>query len=144
MGGVPPKPADQRARRNKDPIVGRTIAITPDRQPPLPPKMPDGEQWPLQTRRWWKMWRNSPLSSEFIDADWTFLLDTAVIHGKLWNGDTSVAAELRLRVAKFGMTAEDRARLRITFAAADKAESDGGTSSHGSARERRSGLKAVD
>ena len=34
-----------------------------------------------------------------------------------------MAAELRLRVAKFGATPEDRARLRIQFAQADEADS---------------------
>lgn len=39
-----------------------------------------------------------------------------------WAGDTKLAGELRLRVAKFGATPEDRARLKIQFAAADEAE----------------------
>ena len=36
-----------------------------------------------------------------------------------------LTGELRLRVAKFGATPEDRARLRITFAVADSAEAGG-------------------
>lgn len=55
-------------------------------------------------------------------TDWSFLLDTALIHARFWSGDPSVAGELRLRVAKFGATLEDRARLRIMFADADKAD----------------------
>jgi len=31
----------------------------------------------------------------------------------LWTGTTSVAAELRLRVAKFGASPEDRLRLKL-------------------------------
>ena len=69
------------------------------------------------------MWVESPLASTFSESDWSFLMDTAVLHHQLWDmGDTSVMAELRIRVAKFGATPEDRARLRIQFAQADDAE----------------------
>jgi len=68
------------------------------------------------------MWRNSPQAIDFIDSDWSFLLDTAILHNLLWqNFDddkiaAKVSAELRIRVAKFGATPEDRARLRMQFA----------------------------
>jgi hypothetical protein len=38
----------------------------------------------------------------------------------LWSGNGSVAAELRLRVAKFGATPEDRLRLRMQIAEPDQ------------------------
>jgi hypothetical protein len=62
------------------------------------------------------------LSVAFTATDWSELMDTTVLHAQFWSGDTKVAPELRLRVAKFGATAEDRARLRITFAHADDAD----------------------
>lgn len=68
------------------------------------------------------MWGESPLSAEFTQTDWSELLDTAVLHAQFWRGRLALASELRLRVAKFGATPEDRARLRITFATADQAE----------------------
>lgn len=80
--------------------------------------------WPTMTRRWWKMWGESPLSAEYTETDWSFLLDTAYLHALYWKGDFRQAAELRLRVAKFGATPEDRARLRIQFAVADNLEDD--------------------
>ena len=80
--------------------------------------------WPTVTRRWWKMWGESPLSAEYTETDWSFLLDTAYLHAQYWKGDSRVASELRLRVAKFGATPEDRARLRIQFAVADTLEDD--------------------
>ncbi len=100
----------------------RVIASAPVEQPPLPEVMPGGDQWPEQTRIWWQMWKVDPLSAEFRATDWADLLDTAVVHGRFWSGETKLAGELRLRVAKHGATAEDRARLRITFAAADQAD----------------------
>ncbi|RTE50434.1 hypothetical protein EKN07_04170 [Actinobaculum sp. 352] len=70
------------------------------------------------------MWRRSPLAPSFSEMDWAFLLDTALLHQQLWaSGDTRVLPELRLRVAKFGATPEDRARLRVQFAQADVSES---------------------
>jgi hypothetical protein len=100
----------------------RIVQSEPVKQPPLPDEMPDTRPWPEQTRVWWNMWRDDPLSAEFRATDWADLLDTAVIHGLFWWGDAKLAGELRLRVAKHGATQEDRARLRITFAAADKAD----------------------
>lgn len=78
--------------------------------------------WPSVTKRWWKMWGESPLSAEYTETDWAFLMDTAYLHALYWKGDHKVAGELRLRVAKFGATPEDRARLRIQFAVADTLE----------------------
>jgi hypothetical protein len=119
MPGPAPKPADQRARRNKDPIPVRVVEVTSAPQP----KLPKGVDWHPQTLAWWKMWGDSPLSDSFTANDWNELVDTAIIHSAFWNGDVKLAGELRLRVAKFGATPEDRARLRITFATADTAES---------------------
>jgi hypothetical protein len=65
---------------------------------------------------------DSPLSNEFTAPDWSELLDAARLHAEYWRGNPKVAAELRLRVAKFGATPEDRARLRIQFAMASHAE----------------------
>jgi hypothetical protein len=61
---------------------------------------------------WWETWRTSAQAAEFTSTDWDFLLDTALYHSKLWSGDIKAGTELRLRVAKFGATPEDRARLR--------------------------------
>lgn len=126
MAGRGPAPKDPsvRARRNKPPAAERIIEVTPDEQPQLPELMPSGDPWPAQTVSWWQMWAKSPLSSHFTSTDWSELLDTAVLHGAYWSGSISVAAELRQRVAKFGATPEDRARLRIQFAVADKSEAE--------------------
>lgn len=77
------------------------------------PELPESIQWPDATRAWWNTWRASPLAQTFKATDWDFLLDTALLHGQFWSGDLSVAGELRLRVAKFGATPEDRARLKL-------------------------------
>ncbi|MGC0365017.1 hypothetical protein ABH922_003001 [Rhodococcus sp. 27YEA15] len=154
MAGRGPQPKDpsKRARSNKDPLGLRVIHAEPVDQPDLPEfdiqVKVDGELiaqtfvWPERTREWWRMWADSPLSAEFTSTDWSELLDTAVLHARFWNGDVKMAGELRLRVAKFGATPEDRARLRITFAQADEAD-EKRIRPGAQARSRRGPLKAV-
>ena len=142
--GPPPKSPEKRARRNKGSDV-HVIVSEPVPQPALPKRMPNGDPWPEITRAWWRMWGKDPLAAEFRATDWAELRDTAAIHGAYWSGDLKMAGELRLRTAKFGATAEDRARLRITYAAADEADEKRRTSRVGAdVRGRYKGLKAVD
>jgi len=152
--GPAPKDPAKRARTNSDPM-GRTVYIaSPVEQPELPEfdvqVESDGELisvrfvWPEATRRWWATWGAEPMARDFTATDWDFLLDTALLHAKVWGfGDLKFLPELRLRVAKMGATAEDRARLRITYAAADEADEKRDRSRPSSARERRGPLKAV-
>lgn len=136
MAGNGPAPKDprKRARGNKD--IAPVRYIQPARvvvQPDLPefeveirPK--DGEPymvpyvWPEATRGWWAMLADHPLVGEFFEADWAYLLDTALIHAGFWKGNLSLAGELRLREAKYGFTPEDRAKLRIFSASAVEGE----------------------
>lgn len=131
--GPAPKSGDRRARRNSDATPTTILRFEEAEQPDLP----DGFPWPDATLEWWEMWRDSPQAEHFGSTDWSFLLDTAILHANLWgNGDTTVLAELRIRVAKFGATPEDRARLRMQFAEADEADSRRPEPSRSSARER--------
>lgn len=75
--------------------------------------LPKDIAWHPRTKSWWQNWRTSPLAQTFTDADWDFLLDTALLHSEMWNGETKLAAEIRLRVSAFGSTPEARLRLRI-------------------------------
>lgn len=129
--GPAPKPREARARRNKDTVPLKIIDLcnVKEVQPALPDlTVPDTDGnpvpfvWPERTRQWWDMWAESPLSKDFTGADWDYLIDTALIHAQYWLGQVQLAGELRLRVAKFGQTPEDRQRLRIQFANADESE----------------------
>lgn len=131
MAGRGPQPKDSgtKRRRNKDPMGMRIIEIEPISQPALPTVYfhnEEGERkrfyWPTVTKAWWKMWKDSPLSEDFTETDWSELRDTALLHARFWMGETKVASEIRLRTAKFGATPEDRARLRIQFAVAENIE----------------------
>lgn len=151
MAGRGPAPKANKARRNAELMALRVITAEPVEQPELPEfdvtLEVDGQLvsqqfvWPERTRVWWQMWADSPLSADFTSTDWSELLDTALLHARFWNGDHKVASELRLRVAKFGATPEDRARLRIQFAAADEAD-EKRTKPASGARQRRGPLTA--
>lgn len=107
--GPAPKDPSQRVRRNlTDPLK----VVVADGQL-HGPELPETFEWPAATVAWWETWRRSAQARTFTDTDWSFLLDTAPLHAEYWLGDRSVAGELRLRVAKFGATPEDRMRLKI-------------------------------
>ena len=153
MAGRGPAPKGNAARRNADPLGLRIITASPTAQPELPDFdvtiEVDGQltstpfAWPERTRQWWTMWAESPLATEFTSTDWSELMDTAVLHARLWTGDHKVAGELRLRVAKFGATPEDRARLRIQFAQADEADERRTKPKGGASRARRGPLTSA-
>jgi hypothetical protein len=118
--GPAPKDPSRRARANHDPIPQTILKFVPGEQPFLPAD----HDWHDQTVVWWRMWGESEIAKTFTAADWQFLLDTARLHTAFWNGALGAAPELRQRVAKFGATPEDRARLRIFFASADRGDAD--------------------
>lgn len=114
--GPAPKDPDQRRRRNDSAPM---TVVTADGES-YGPELPDSFEWPDATVAWWKTWRECAMASKFTDTDWSFLLDTAVLHAEFWLGNRSLAGELRLRAAKFGATPEDRARLKIEIGDPDK------------------------
>lgn len=115
--GPAPKDPSRRHRRHTDPIPTTVVS---DDDEVRGPELPEGIDWPAPTRAWWDTWRRSPQAQTLTATDWDFLTDTALLHARFWSGDEKVAAELRLRVAKFGATPEDRARLRMQVGQPDE------------------------
>lgn len=109
--GPAPKDPSQRRRRNTPPAPAVMVTIDDELRGM---DLPEGVEWPAATLHWWQTWRESAQAQAFTPTDWDFLLDTALLHAEMWSGNGGVAAELRLRVAKFGATPEDRARLRLS------------------------------
>lgn len=115
MAGRGPAPTKDRSERVRPgSSVAKTVVVSGDGEV-RGPDLPGSFDWPAQTQAWWETWRSSPQATTFSDTDWGFLLDTALLHAELWAGNGAVAAELRLRVAKFGATPEDRMRLRMSI-----------------------------
>lgn len=113
MAGRGPAPKDTLSRVRDQRRREADLTVVADDGKIHGPELPDAFEWPAVTLTWWETWRRSPQAQTFTDTDWSFLLDTAVMHAEFWLGNRALAAELRLRVAKFGATPEDRARLKI-------------------------------
>lgn len=92
------------------------LPFLPNAMQPDPENPTVREQWHPQTVRWWQNWRESPQSTRMATmTDWDFLLDTALMHHISWlsgGRNSERSAEIRIRVAKFGATVEDRMRLK--------------------------------
>ncbi len=90
--------------------------------------LPDGEAWHPQTVALWADLRRSPLMRDEPALTWSYLLDTAALHHRLWaHGEYRHAPELRLRLAKIAATPEDRQRMKIKIA--ERVPADGRPSS---------------
>ena len=107
--GPVPKPANQVARRNNK-NMQRCLEVEPISQPPLP------EDADPRAIEWWECWKDHPLASSFTLLEWETLRLALPFYCAGLDGD-SRAAETFLKItAKFGLTTEDRLRLRITTA----------------------------
>lgn len=112
MPGRGPAPKKERTRPNDTARRSAEFTRLPVDSELRGPDLPAGD-WHPRTLDWWMTWRQSPMAATLIDADWSFLLDTALLHSEMWNGKAQHAAEIRLRVGKLAGTPEDRLRLRI-------------------------------
>lgn len=138
--GPPPKDPKKRARGNKDPIASTTLRF--ERVPP--PSLPSRYVGNEEVERWWQTWTDSPQADILGSTDWQGLLDTLPLVAAYYDGDLKQAAEIRLRVAAYGATPADRARLRMTFASADEADAKRRHETTGdTARERYAQLRVV-
>lgn len=145
--GPAPKPTRSRPRDN----VAReeaTVVLTDDGElhgPELPEGvLPDGQDWHPQTVALWNALRRNPLLANEPELGWQFLIDTALMHSVMWSkGRWEFASEVRLRVAKYGATPEDRQRLKIKVATpGDAAPAEPQTPAAAAARRR--GLRIAD
>lgn len=117
MAGRGPAPKDPSERRRRN-VVAPTVTVVDDGEV-RGPELPEDIDWHPQTLAWWESMRTAPQAQTYTEADWSFLVDTAVLHSEFWLGNRALAPELRLRVAKFGVTPEDRARLKISVGKPD-------------------------
>lgn len=66
-------------------------------------ELPDILDWPERTRDWWGAWVESPITKDWDQLTWEYLLDTALLHATVWgSGDMSKLGELRARVERLG------------------------------------------
>lgn len=114
--GVPPDPDAKRKRTHPDQVPATQLE---EAEEPLGPELPETRQWLPETRAWWETWRRSPQAKLFLDTDWQSLLETAYLVELIWdpelgaNTQLRAAAEVRLRVERWGATFADRLKLRM-------------------------------
>mgnify|MGYP000853176226 FL=1 len=115
MAGRGPAPKASRVRKSDEPVFDVLAESGEVHGPDLPDDaLPEGEQWHPQTVRLWDALRRFPLLANEPELGWQFLIDTALMHHTMWTkGRWEFASEVRLRVAKYGATPEDRMRLKI-------------------------------
>jgi hypothetical protein len=68
-----------------------------------------------RTRDWWKAVSSMPHCALWIESDWAFALDTAMVHASAVYGSVTAAAELRQREKVMGTTVDARRDLRIRY-----------------------------
>lgn len=114
MAGRGPAPKGNRTR-DRDTPEFETVQAPAGSFHPLPSDLlKDGDEWHPATLRWWETWAVSPLAKDLPAVDWCELEACAVLHHEFMKKRTfTLASELRLRVAKFGATPEDRMRLKV-------------------------------
>jgi hypothetical protein len=137
--GFPPKSPDRRAGKQKD-HTAQTVLRSESVEPPA---LPERYAEIPEVAQWWETWVFSPQAEVFGSTDWQFLLDTLPLVAAYYEGNLKVAAELRLRMASYGATPADRARLRMTFAQADQADAKRPADGSANARSRYGNLRVV-
>lgn len=125
MAGRGPAPKPGRARKRDEHQVAVVVSSGELHGPELPAGvLPDGADWHPQTVALWDALRRNPLLVDEPDLGWQFLIDTALMHHTMWEkGRWEFASEVRLRVAKYGATPEDRMRLKVKIATPDSGTS---------------------
>lgn len=145
--GRPPKNPNQRARRNADPVPLRIVHADPAVQPALADLLGEsnpltGGPWQVATLTFWHQLGEFPTTANLQAAQWSSLARALMIDDAMVSGETKLAGEARLRLAKYGIDPDDLARLRIQIVQADEAEEKRKPTNRASGR--YDGLAAVD
>lgn len=120
MPGPPPKNPALRQRQNRTAtratLPSEKDAATGAKIPELPP-LSETEIWHPMVRQWWKAVWESPMASEYLEADKEALFPLARLHQDFWTakdaaGRKELAAEIRQQSVRFGLSPIDRRRLQ--------------------------------
>lgn len=120
--GPAPKPAEQRRRRNADPVGSTVLAKSKRPKGPTLIQATGRSKWSKQTQAWWNTWRTSPQAAAFLATDWQRLAMLAPLVERYWfQPQTAILAEIRLNEERLGATVVDRQRARMQFDTKDSA-----------------------
>ncbi|MDD6565969.1 MAG: hypothetical protein PUF11_04170 [Parafannyhessea umbonata] len=69
------------------------------------PRLPDTVDWPEETEEWFESWRSSPVTDGWTPQQWSYLIDTALVHAEVWGSNNiAMLGELHRREAYMGVT----------------------------------------
>jgi hypothetical protein len=119
--GPAPKLAHLRQRANKKSSNAMLIAPESPEIPPIP--NPDGRSWhPLTLEAWAHAWQ-SPMSSQWLEADADGIARLAILWDEFYKKPSAGGLqEIRLQSPLYGLSPLDRSRLQWEVARADEAE----------------------
>lgn len=125
MGMAGRKPADRPTVTRHKPTVDWTdVPNVPydGPKPELPTSrtvLKDNEpiELPIEkvTRNWWNAVSSMPHCVLWQDSDWSFAIDTAIVHATANHGVITAMAELRMREKIMGTTVDARRDLRLRY-----------------------------
>lgn len=106
-----PAPKDPSKRRNRSaPLRGEWVDL-PELAKPILPELPEGE-WSERTKNAWQMWREDPATGQLTKAGIAAAIDAIYLYEEFVQGETKLAAELRLRMDGLGLTPKGKRDLR--------------------------------
>jgi hypothetical protein len=120
-GRYPKTPALRRGHRRKEPGPAGDVPVPRRRRPALPKH----RKWLPQTREWWAAVWAAPTAQAYEKADVHGLLQLAVLVDLFWSAPepkASLAAEIRLQSALYGLSPLDRRRFDVAGAKAATAQ----------------------
>jgi hypothetical protein len=129
MGSPPKKHTSVRQRRNKA-STKATLTVPAEAFIPGLPEQFDAKgelvPWREETLEWWDDVWSSPMSNEFVDADFHGLFRLAMLVDVFYCDPTSKNhAEVRIAQQAYGLTPYDRRRLEWTVEQTEDAKERG-------------------
>lgn len=119
--GPAPKPAEQRRRRNIDPIAESKITDDGQRLGPDLNKLTGRSDWLPQVIAWFETWRTSPQAKVFVATDWQRLgMLAPLVQEYLAEPRSTILSEIRLNEERLGATVVDRQRARMVVEPSSK------------------------
>lgn len=126
--GPVPQATHQRERDTRRSVTSKEAHLVADGEVrgPTIRQATGRNDWGARATAYWETWRTSPQAQLFADTDWQRLAMIVPLVELYWDDggrmpDKQLLAEIRLNEERLGATVQDRQRLRMKIAEAEKA-----------------------